>query len=40
MGSGDYALAFEIYRAIHADFPDNIECLRYLVHIWYSRGSF
>ena len=28
--SGDYALAFEIYRAIHADFPDNIECLRYV----------
>ena len=26
--SGDYQLAFEIYRMIHADFPDNVECLR------------
>jgi len=37
--SGDYALAFEIYRAIHADFPDNIECLRYLVHICDDLGN-
>lgn len=37
--SGDYALAFEIYRAIHADFPDNIECLRYLVHICDDLGK-
>eukprot|EP00964_Phaeocystis_antarctica_P124176 scaffold87867_cov59-Phaeocystis_antarctica.AAC.8 len=26
--SGDYQLAFEIYRMIHADFPDNVACLR------------
>jgi len=37
--SGDYALAFEIYRAIHSDFPDNIECLRYLVHICDDLGK-
>ena len=37
--SGDYALAFEIYRAIHASFPDNIECLRYLVHICDDLGK-
>ena len=37
--SGDYALAFEIYRAIHADFPDNVECLRYLVHICDDLGK-
>ena len=37
--SGDYALAFEIYRAIHAGFPDNIECLRYLVHICDDLGK-
>jgi len=37
--SGDYALAFEIYRVIHTDFPDNIECLRYLVHICDDLGK-
>jgi len=37
--SGDYQLAFEIYRAIHADYPDNIECLRYLVHICDDLGK-
>ena len=37
--SGDYQLAFEIYRLIHADFPDNIECLRYLVHICDDLGK-
>merc|ERR1719313_1824338 len=37
--SGDYALAFEIYRLIHSDFPDNIECLRYLVHICDDLGK-
>lgn len=37
--SGDYALAFEIYRVIHIDFPDNIECLRYLVHICDDLGK-
>ena len=37
--SGDYALAFEIYRAIHSDFPENIECLRYLVHICDDLGK-
>jgi len=37
--SGDYALAFDIYRAIHNDFPDNIECLRYLVHICDDLGK-
>jgi tetratricopeptide (TPR) repeat protein len=37
--SGDYQLAFEIYRVIHADFPDNIECLRYLVHICDDLGK-
>merc|ERR1711934_891379 len=37
--SGDYQLAFEIYRMIHADFPDNIECLRYLVHICDDLGK-
>merc|ERR1719261_2403679 len=37
--SGDYALAFEIYRLIHADFPENIECLRYLVHICDDLGK-
>jgi len=37
--SGDYALAFDIYRAIHADFPDNVECLRYLVHICDDLGK-
>ena len=37
--SGDYALAFEIYRAINTDFPDNIECLRYLVHICDDLGK-
>jgi len=31
--SGDYNLALEIYRQIDNDFPDNIECLRYLVHL-------
>jgi len=37
--SGDYQLAFEIYRAIHADYPENIECLRYLVHICDDLGK-
>jgi len=37
--SGDYQLAFEIYKVIHADFPDNIECLRYLVHICDDLGK-
>merc|ERR1719482_1751878 len=37
--SGDYALAFEIYRAINSDFPDNIECLRSLVHICDDLGK-
>jgi len=37
--SGDYQLAFEIYRAIHSDYPDNIECLRYLVHICDDLGK-
>jgi len=37
--SGDYALAFDIYRQIHSDFPDNIECLRYLVHICDDLGK-
>merc|ERR1719230_1630791 len=37
--SGDYALAFDIYRQIHNDFPDNIECLRYLVHICDDLGK-
>jgi intraflagellar transport protein 88 len=37
--SGDYQLAFEIYRLIHSDFPDNIECLRYLVHICDDLGK-
>ena len=37
--SGDYQLAFEIYRMIHADFPDNVECLRYLVHICDDLGK-
>ena len=37
--SGDYVLAFEIYRAIHADFPENVECLRYLVHICDDLGK-
>ena len=37
--SGDYQLAFEIYRLIHADFPDNVECLRYLVHICDDLGK-
>ena len=37
--SGDYALAFEIYRAIHSDFPENVECLRYLVHICDDLGK-
>jgi len=37
--SGDYQLAFEIYKAIHADYPDNVECLRYLVHICDDLGK-
>ena len=37
--SGDYTLAFEIYRAIHTDFPDNVECLRFLVHICDDLGK-
>jgi len=37
--SGDYQLAFEIYKAIHSDYPDNIECLRYLVHICDDLGK-
>ena len=37
--SGDYNLAFEIYKVIHADFPDNIECLRYLLHICEDLGK-
>jgi len=37
--SGDYQLAFEIYRAIHTDYPENVECLRYLVHICDDLGK-
>ena len=37
--SDDYALAFDIYRMIHAEFPDNVECLRYLVHICDDLGK-
>jgi len=31
--SGDYQVALDIYLQIHREFPDNVECLRYLVHI-------
>lgn len=37
--SGDYNLAFDIYSQIHDDFPENIECLRYLVHICDDLGK-
>jgi len=37
--SGDYQLAFDIYQQIHAEYPENIECLRYLVHICDDLGK-
>jgi len=37
--SGDYQLAFEIYQRIHSDYPENVECLRYLVHICDDLGK-
>lgn len=37
--SGDYQLAHDIYRAIHDEYPQNIECLRYLVHICDDLGK-
>jgi intraflagellar transport protein 88 len=37
--SGDYQLAFDIYQRIHSDYPENVECLRYLVHICDDLGK-
>ena len=31
--------ALQKYRQIHADFPTNLECLRYLVHICGEQGT-
>ncbi|KAI8920728.1 intraflagellar transport protein 88 [Entophlyctis helioformis] len=36
--SGNYQLAFETYKRIHDKFPDNIECLRFLVRICTDLG--
>jgi intraflagellar transport protein 88 len=36
--SGSYQLAFETYKSIHEKFPDNVECLRFLVRICTDLG--
>ncbi|KAJ3277140.1 Intraflagellar transport protein 88 [Terramyces sp. JEL0728] len=36
--SGNYQAAFETYKAIHDKFPDNAECLRFLVKICTDLG--
>ncbi|KAI9338744.1 hypothetical protein BDR26DRAFT_862707 [Obelidium mucronatum] len=36
--SGNYQQAFETYKKIHLRFPDNIECLRFLVRICTDLG--
>eukprot|EP01137_Pigoraptor_chileana_P011552 Opistho-2@62617 len=36
--SGNYQMAFDTYKKIHQRFPDNIECLRFLVRICTDRG--
>ena len=35
---GTYQKAFELYEEIHRDYPDNLECLRYLVAICKDLG--
>lgn len=36
--SGNYAAALEKYKSIHVKFPDNIECLKFLVRICTDLG--
>ncbi|KAJ3102294.1 Intraflagellar transport protein 88 [Phlyctochytrium planicorne] len=36
--SGNYQQAFETYKRIHEKFPDNVECLRFLVRICTDLG--
>ncbi|KAJ1561400.1 Intraflagellar transport protein 88, partial [Cladochytrium tenue] len=36
--SGSYQLALDTYRAVHARFPDSVECLRLLVRICTDLG--
>ena len=36
---GAFPLALRKYKEIHKGFPDNIECLRYLVHLCNELGS-
>nr|KAJ3419677.1 Intraflagellar transport protein 88 [Polyrhizophydium stewartii] len=36
--SGNYQQAFETYKRIHAKFPENVECLRFLVRICTDLG--
>ncbi|KAG6542585.1 hypothetical protein Mapa_016056 [Marchantia paleacea] len=36
--TGQYKLALAKYKLIHAKYPENVECLRYLVHMCTSLG--
>ncbi|VDO58076.1 unnamed protein product, partial [Onchocerca flexuosa] len=36
--SGNYQKAFELYQQIHGRFPENIECLKFLVRICTDLG--
>lgn len=36
--SGDYQTAFQTYKEINKAFPDNIECLKFLVRICTDLG--
>ena len=35
---GNYQQAMDAYKAIHADFPENVECLRFLVRLCTDMG--
>jgi intraflagellar transport protein 88 len=36
--SGNYQQALETYKAIHQKFPENVECLKFLVRICTDLG--
>lgn len=36
--SGEYQAALNVYKKIHADFPDEIDCLKFLVRICSDLG--
>ncbi|BBN04340.1 intraflagellar transport protein 88 [Marchantia polymorpha subsp. ruderalis] len=36
--TGQYKMALAKYKSIHAKYPENVECLRYLVHMCTSLG--